>query len=181
MAFFNNLKGNKDMEATKRAINELSTDARVLINFITAEMVNGGKEFLSYVDLSTAIGRDVRKDGYGTLNTAKKYVEKEHSILIETVTKEGIKRSADYSGTLDRTRKHIKKAAKRSLRRVLASSIKDTAMSNTDRINVNTQASLLGAVMMFTDNKSVKKLEGSVLANQSKELPTADTIKEFMK
>jgi hypothetical protein len=165
----------------KRAINELSTDTRVLIHFIEENLIKGDKKHLSYYDMSQAMGRDVQGIGRPNLQTARKHIEKEHGILLETVMKEGIAKSKDYVGSLDRTREHIRKASKRSLKRVLTSSTLDKELPNETRIEVNARASLLGAVVMFSADKSVKRMMGAVENNKAMELPTAETLKEFMK
>lgn len=82
---------------------------------------------------------------------------------------------------LDRKCEHIRKASKRSLKRVLTSSTLDKELPNETRIEVNARASILGAVVMFSADKSVKRMMGAVENNKAMELPTAETLKEFMR
>ena len=158
---------------------EMSTDTRILYNTIESRMVKGGDDFISYGDLNAAIGgRDVQHGARGILRTARKNIEKQHHLLLESVVGEGLKDSAAISGLLSRTKRHISRVSLRSTKRALNAMV-DREMTPEEQTEVGIQISLLGAIRCFTGKKAEHVIEGKVRENQAKELPTAQTLSLF--
>ena len=166
-------------EATRRTIGEMSTDARILYDVLVSRMVKGGEDFVSYADLTKAIGgRNVQNGARGLLCTARKNIERDYNLLLESVRSEGVKKVEVLSGVVEGTVRHIGRMSRRTVSRVVNAAA-DRDMSNDERVEVGVQLSLLGAIQQFTRPKARKLLEGKVKANESKELSTADTIRLF--
>ncbi len=169
-----------EAETKRRSINEISTDARILINVLEKRMIKEGDEFVSYEDLSKAIGRDVRNGARGILQTARRHIQGDHGVIIRSVRGEGIKKTSDYAGVMDSTSKGISRKAKRTMKEVV-NAVAGKELSNEQQIGVNARLSQLGAIMLFSKPKATKKLESAVTQNANNELPTAETLKLFEK
>jgi len=173
------LRSKNMTEATRRTIGEMSTDARILYDVLVSRMVKGSEDFVPYADLTKAIGgRNVQNRARGLLCTARKNVERDYNLLLESVRSEGVKKVQVLSGVVEGTVRHIGRMSRRTVSRVVNAAA-DRDMSNDERVEVGVQLSLLGAIQQFTRPKARKLLEGKVKANESKELPTADTIRLF--
>lgn len=168
-----------EQKAERRTIGEMGTDARILYNFIATRFTKDGADTIGYAELSAAIGgRNVQGRARGILNTARKNVERDHNLLIETVSKEGIRKSDALEGTLTATIHRIGRMSRRSSGRVVNACV-NREIPNDTRVAVGVQLSLLGAIQQFTKPKAAKLIEGKVRENEAKELPTADTIRLF--
>jgi len=163
----------------RRTIGEMSADARILYDFITKHFVKGDSQFISYADLVAAIGgRDVQAEARGLLNTARRNVERDFNLLIETVSGEGIKKSDSVAGAVDQAIKHVGRTSRRTARRVVNAMV-NREIDNAERVQVGVGLSLLGAMDQFSKPKSRKLLETRVKENEAKELPTAETLRLF--
>ena len=167
------------MEAKRKPINELHTDTRILINVLESNLVKGGKDTVSYQELSAAIARNVQNGARGLLNTARKHIEQEHGITLVCIKGQGVKKTNDLTGLLDQTTHHISRTSRKSVKRVL-NAMPNIELSNTDRTAINARLSQLGAISMFAKPSSTKVIEGKV-AELQKELPTAETLRLFGK
>ena len=168
-------------ETKRKTIGEMSGDTRILINYITAKLVKDGEESISYADLCSAIGgRDVQNDARGILATARKHVEDENNILIETVSTVGIKKSKQYVGVLAFATKQVRRLSGKAVRRV-ANAVADKDLSNDERIGVGAYMSGLAAIRLCGEAKNIRKIEGRLKETSTKELPTAETLRLFEK
>ena len=159
---------------------ENETDTRILANTIKMALVDGDG-FVSYADLSASINRDVQDGAYSILKKARKIIEREHGILIETMTNEGIKRTHDMCGTVEHTVTHISKATKRTMNRVV-NAAKDAPLKNGEMAALNARLSQLGVISIFAKKKATNKIEGKIADMGIKtELPTAETLRLFEK
>ena len=162
-----------------RTIGDANVDTRILYDFIVLKLVKEKEAFLSYAQLNASIGgRDVQGDAYGMLRTARKRVDKDFHLLIETVNREGIKKSESVYGALERTIKHIGRSSRRTSKRVVNAMV-DREMDDEQRIKAGIGLSVLGALEQFSKPKAQKLLEVKVRENQAKELPTAETLRLF--
>ena len=169
------------METAKRSFGEMAGDTHILINFITMKMTKEGVDFISYADLNASIGgRNVQDGARGILATARKNVEKENQIVIETVPKQGIKKSGEYIGVLSRATKSIGRLSGRAVRRV-ANALTDKELTNTERIEIGARMSALSAIKICTKDKNTKRIEGKLRDITARELPTAETLRLFEK
>jgi len=164
----------------KKSINEISTDTKILINYLEKEFVKEGRDFIPYSELSAAINRDVQQGARHLMDTAKKRVQAEHNLLLRPVFGEGIKKTTDLSGACDHTIKCIGRKARRTVKEVSNATI-GKELCNDELIHVNSRLSHLGAIMVFTKPKAVKRIESEVRKRGTSQIPTADTLKLFEK
>ncbi len=167
------------MEAKRKTIGEMSADTRILINYITKRMIKDGETFIPYNDLNAAIGeRNVQEGARGILMTARRNVEQECNIIIETVNTEGIALSTKYVGVLAFATKQARRLAARASRRV-ANAISDTELTNEERISIGAYLSGLAAIRLCGATKNIRKIEGRLKETTLAELPTAETLRLF--
>jgi hypothetical protein len=122
----------------------------------------------------------VTNGGRAILNTARKNLERDKNLLIECVHGQGVKVTEERVGILCGARKRIGKVCRKAMKRVV-NSMTNKELPNEERVTVNTQLSLLGAIGMFTAPKAERVIEGQVKANEAKELSTLETLKLFGK
>jgi len=165
----------------KTAINELSTDTRILINVLKAELIHNKHDFVSYKTLSVAIQKDVQKEARGLLSTARKHVQDEHHILLRPVIGKGIKKTDDLVGEAERSTKSIGKKARRAAREIV-NAAQDKVFNNGEETHLNARLSQLGAIAIFAKPKSTGRIEQRIKElNIKTELPTKETLRLFAK
>lgn len=167
------------MKVTRRTIGEMSNDARILYNYIRTRFFKDGVDEISYAELSAAIGgKNVQTTARGLLETARKNIQREHHIYVETIRCVGIKRSLEVVGLLDSKIKHIRRTTRRT-NRIAVDVVTHNEFNKEQMINIFARLSGLGAMERMSSNESVRKLEGAVNAVQPAELPTTDTLRLF--
>lgn len=168
------------MEATqRRTIGEMSNDARLLYNYIVKRIIKEKVDAISYGDLSAVIGgRDVQGPARGLLQTARKNVEREYHLYLETIRGEGIKRSLQVAGLLDATGRHIGRVTRRSIRRAV-DVVAHQKLPQSEQANIAARLSALGVIELFSRKETTRRLEGQVDAQKPSELPTAETLRLF--
>jgi hypothetical protein len=133
-------------------------------------------DVVTYDELSTLLGRDVREFCRGCLDTARNTLQAE-SIFFDTIPNEGFKRldhdeacqaAKDYTTRILRT-------SRRGLRH-LSNVPYDKLQPETQREHL-VLATQLGAVNLFASGKSAKKIEGAVSGSQP--LAIGETLKLF--
>lgn len=156
---------------------EMHQDTRLLIAYLTERFVKEGKDFVSYADLTAAIGgRDVQREARGLLTTARKHLNREHGIILEAVPNEGMRRERDIPVWLGKGRKQMGRAARKRSATAL-NALADNSLDNAAKKRACMELSLLGAIAMLTQPKALKQIEAKVDTSSPKELPTADTLK----
>ena len=168
------------MGAKRKAINELHTDTRILMNMLTMKLVKEDADIVTYEELSKAIGRDIRNGARGLLATARKHVEQDNGIALVVVRDAGIKKTRDYPGMMDESMTGIRRRAARMTRRILGAVASDT-LDDDQQNKVSSRLSMLGVIGLFTRRKSVNRIEAKVREIGNKELPTAETLRLFGK
>lgn len=166
------------MEATlepKRAIAERSAEANILIKRLKKLAVG---ELVGYDELSRLISGDVQGKHRYLLDTARRAMLNEDRSVVECVWGEGMKRLEDEAipaiGTQARGRIHriSKKAAKKM-------SCADFAkLSNEQKLEWNTNMSLMGALALVTKRSKVLELKAAVKATEDR-LPLNKTLELF--
>lgn len=157
-----------------RGIQEKSADTLVIENRLRKAEVG---EIVTYDDLSTLLGRDVRKFCYGNIQTARKTLMGEQ-VFFDVVAGEGLKRltmeeACDVSAAYVN---RAKSAANRGLRHLQNVEFKELS-DDGKRKHLATSAQL-GAVRLFSSSKSAKVIESKV--NGSAEpIPLGETLKLF--
>ncbi len=168
-------------EVKRKTIGELSADTRILINYVTTKMVKENEDFISYDDLNSAIGgRNVQEGARGILTTARRHVENDCNVIIETRPTEGIALSKKYVGVLACATRRAGRLAKRASRRV-ANAIVDTNLTDEERIGVGAYLSGLAAIRLCGQTKNIRKIEARLKETSLTELPTAETLRLFEK
>lgn len=160
----------------KKTIQEISVDARLLHQKLKTIEIGAT---VTWDDLSSVIGRDVRDSGYSALTTARRRVQIDDGMIFDAVHTIGLKRLTDIeivsSGQsfVDRVRRIARKGAKRLL------SVKDfDKLPNNVKVSHNAYASLLGAITQVSSESKVRMLEKHV-QNTQQALPLAKTLEVF--
>jgi len=167
------------MDTKRKGAIEMSTDTRILINILEKVLIKEANRSISYAELSSAIGRDVQGNARGLLKTARKHVEKENHIIIDTVRNEGLEVSERYSGVLEKETTGIRRRSSRTRRRVL-NAIIDKELAKEESKQIMARLSVMGVVELCTKPKLPKKLCDYMDTDGPKELPTAETLKLFL-
>jgi hypothetical protein len=154
---------------------EISSDTRILYNVLEKGLIKEGRDIVSYKELSAAIGRDVQGEARGILGTARKLIKRQHKILLEAVTNEGIKKTEDYEGALDKSRNHIRRTARHTI-------IDVGQALNGQPINptIAAKISTMNAMMLFAGPKIPQKLIDKIEQEKLKELSTVETLRLFL-
>lgn len=156
---------------------EMHQDTRLLIAYLTQRFVKEGQGFVSYAELTAALGgRDVQKEARGLLMTARRTVNREHGVLLEAVSNEGLSRQRDVAAYLDKGKRRIGRAARRQSAAAICA-LDSNGIDNEARTKACLELSLLGAIAMLTQPKARKQIEGKIEASAPKELPTAETLR----
>ena len=166
-----------ESKVTRKSINELSPESRILIQYLTKHLIEDKQDVVTYQEMSAAIGRNVQTEARGKLNTARKHVETENQITIGTVSRVGVKITGDYEGIADNTLKSIGRKTRRTCKRILNVKIGD--LPDDRKTAVFSRVSTLGAINQFAKPSSVKKIEGKVKELGNVELPVKETVKMF--
>ena len=157
----------------KRPIALLSADAKALHERLLKVAVG---ELVGYDALTAEIGRDVRKLGYGALQTARRRVLKQKQYVFGTVANEGLRRLNDVEkvGLGEDGRRRMRRLARRT--QELVSSVDDfDALPEHVKIQHHAHMSLHGAAYSLFSTSSMKKISEAVKSNG--ELPLARTLK----
>ena len=163
-------------ETTKRPIALLSADAKALHERLLKVAVG---ELVGYDALTAEIGRDVRKLGYGALQTARRRVLKQKQYVFGTVVNEGLRRLNDVEkvGLGEDGRRRMRRLARRT--QLLVSAVDDfDALPEHVKIQHHAHMSLQGAAYSMFSTASVKKVSEHVGANGA--LPMGKTLKIFL-
>lgn len=155
-------------------IHQKSTDTKIIEN-VFAECKVG--DVVTYDDLSKAIGRDVRKFASGAIQTAKKTMLKDHSMVFGTVRNVGFQRLQDEQivDTFDNDRLRMQRIAKTSLGKL--STVKFDALNEDQKKRHVAASAQAGALAMFSQKSTSKKIESSVQSTST--MAIGDTLKLF--
>lgn len=163
------------MTEPSKSIAEISVDTQVLMEALKKVLPN---EVVKYSDLSLLIKSDVQKKARGYLNTARKRLMHDDSIVFESVLGVGLKRCDDSAivDTIDHTTKRIRSVARRGGRKL--SCAKYANLTKDEKLKFDTGISMLGVVSLFTKPDSQKTIEMGVKAANQK-LPTNKLLELF--
>lgn len=140
---------------------KLSVDTQTIIKIIQDASVG---DLIPYHTLSEAINKDVTKDGYGAMKSARDKVLKEKSIVFGTVKGVGIKRLNDDEivETSDSFIKQSRRKARKGLKTISCSNYEELDADSRNKHNMN--ASLLGFISKVTDVNSRNKIASLTLS-----------------
>lgn len=167
-------------ETKRKAPNfEPSTDRKILGNYLAKRLVKDEEDFVSYAELSAAIGgRDVQGKARGLLGGARKDLMREHHILTTAVRGEGIRRSVDPAGCVDARVRHIHRTASRGVRE--ATSVLQGNPDNEQRHALLTKVAQLSAIGQFTTTAATRQISGKISREHPEALallPTLDAVR----
>lgn len=166
------------MEATlepKRAIAERSAEANILIKRLKKLAVG---ELVGYDELSKLISGDVQHKHRYLLDTARRALLNEDRIVVECVWGDGMKRLENDAipaiGAQARGRIH--RISKKACKKMTCADFEK--LSNEQKLELNTNMSLMGVLAMVTKNNKVQQLKAAVSAMEDR-LPLNKTLELF--
>ncbi len=156
---------------------EVSSDTRFLLQ--TLEKAEPG-ETITYESMSEAIGRDVRRHALHALYSALRMVVKEHKVF-EAIPNVGYRRLTDseiIKTQADKGMSRIRRTAKRTALRVSSAQVAN--LNNNEKVQMNTQLSMMGAIAHMSRPSELKVLEEKVRA-RADQLPIGETLSAMTK
>ena len=169
-------------ETKKKTVGQACYETQQLVAKLKAIVAAEHYDVVPYQDLSALIGYDVQAngEGYGYLKSAREIVERETGRLIGVVAREGIKllTPEEQVAICPDTMQRLKRANAKGIRRI--GRVQVDKLTEDQRLEYHTTASVLGAIHLFTKPKSVSKIEAAVSAASDK-LAIGDTLKLFGK
>jgi ribosomal protein L30/L7E len=133
-----------------------SSDSKALARRLEATQIG---EIVSYDELTKLIAEDVTKVGRGTLQTARRIVQRDHRIVFDVVRGVGLKRlnSVEIVDQSDQTRERIRRTASRGARSLTCADY--DALPQEKKAKHNISAALLGAISEYASDKKFKSVE----------------------
>jgi len=169
-----------EVETKRKAAFELHADTRILINIIHHRLMDESVETVTYAELNRAIGgRNVQKEANGLLQTARKHVEQNDKIKIETVRDVGLKITDDYGGCLRYARERIRRISRKETKTIL-NAIDGRDLPGDQKRTIMAELSLMSALQLFTGPQMPTKILDKIEANEQNQLPTAETLRLFL-
>ena len=169
-----------EQEQKTKVIGHATYETQQLVDRLKAVVAAENYDLIPYAELSSLIGYDVQRDGYSYLKSAREIVERETGRLVGIVLGEGVKlltpeeQVAIGPDSLQR----LKRATSKSIRRI--GRVQVDRLTDDQRLDYHTTASVLGAVHLFTKPKSVAKIEDAV-SKAADKLAIGDTLRLFGK
>lgn len=167
-----------DGQKRKPTIRELAYDTRLLYDQLKGLPFG---EVLPYEAMTKLLGRDIRDEAHGNLQSARRMLLNHDGIVIGTVRKVGVKKLNDQEIVItgEDASKHVRRSARRALRRLAA--VRDyEALPAESKISHNTFASALAAVVALAKPAGLKRIETEVRRTAA-QLPLARTLAAFAK
>jgi alkylated DNA nucleotide flippase Atl1 len=145
---------------TKQPDFQLSADSAAIVKAIE-EMPVGG--VITYAQLSAVIGRDIRHFR-GSLESARKSVQRDKGMVFDVIRKEGIKRLADNEiiDLSDKAREHSRRHAKRIAKKLIC--VNYESLSKDKQVKHNAALSMFGTLSELSSTASMKRLEAQIQA-----------------
>lgn len=160
------------MADLKRGIQAKSHDTLIVENRLRKTEEG---DLVTYDDLSTLLGRDVRKFGKGCIVTARKTLIAE-SVFFDVIPREGLKRitQEEACNAADSYLVKTRNAASRGMKHL--QNVAFDKLSEQGQKKHLTTSAQLGAVQMFSSAKAAKRIEAKTSNSQ---LALGDTLKLF--
>lgn len=153
-----------------------SIDTKMLAELLRSTEIRG---IVTYVEMQTRIGRDPQKQARGSLQSARKMLEKE-GLVFAAVKNVGMMRLDDI-GVIRNAEADvcsIRRKARRSFNRVSQGVHDYVGLNAQEKMRFNATASILGMITTVLDPRRVRKLEDRV-KGESGALPLAKTLEAF--
>lgn len=153
----------------QRASFEVSADARTLSHILSSAAVG---DVVSYDSMTKAVARDVRSDARGALESARRIVLKERSMVFDAVRGVGLKRltDAEIVELPARARAHIRRTARKTVKALVC--VQYAELTKEAQVKHNTAISMMGVIGELAAEKSTLRLQSKVEA-AGVELPAA--------
>jgi predicted AAA+ superfamily ATPase len=145
----------------KRPRFQLSLDTRLLYDRIKQAEVG---ELVTYEELSTIIGRDVRENGRASLLSARRVAKRDDRIVFGVIQTQGIIRLDDNEivDTADAVLKTIGKRERNAAQTIAASNYE--SLDPEHRVRHNTSMSMMGALASLSKPSAYKRIRSAVEA-----------------
>lgn len=162
------------MTTAKHGIQSKSNDTRIIENRLR-ETKPG--DLVTYGELSTLLGRDVRKFCKSNVDTARRSLVSE-SIFFDCLPNSGYKRLCDEEAVsaADHYRTRAKKSARRGLNHL--KHVPFDGLSDDGKRRHLSMSAQMGAIELFSSTKSLKKIEG-VVGQKMSTMAIGETLKLF--
>ena len=145
---------------TKQPDFQLSADSAAIVKAIEEIPVGG---VITYSQLSTVIGRDIRMFR-GSLESARKAVQRDKGMVFDVLRGEGIKRLADGEiiDLSDKAREHSRRHARRIAKKLIC--VNYATLTKDKQVKHNAALSMFGALSDLSSSASMKRLEAQIEA-----------------
>ena len=149
-----------------KSIRETSVDAQALAKVLEAAEPG---DVVPYATLTATIRKNVQKEGYSTMDSARRLLLREKSMVFESVLNVGLKR-LDGSGIVSLgpdANGRIRRTAGRAIKKMACIGEAYESLSKDEKSSYNSNISALGAVKLFTGAPSIKRIESQVRASSA--------------
>ena len=165
------------VDSGKKIIPQLSVDAKLIADRLEKVAVG---ELIEYDPIGAIIKADVQNGARGTLQSARRYLQREKHIVFEAVIGKGLKRlnDAEIVSTGIHTLARIRRTARRGASKLRCANY-DT-LAPEDQTRFNATASMLGAIHHVAKDKNLKLLEAEA-AKTKAQISFNSTIELFKK
>jgi len=159
----------------KPSIPEISVDSQALIKRLK-EIPKG--ETISYDDLSKVIASDVRGKSNYALKRALHRLVRDERIVFGAVHGVGLKRleDKDHVGIGQSAVRKFRRASRKAAEKMMCADY--DKLNNEEKLEFNTQISILGALSMVTKSNKVLQIREAVRKSQDR-LPLNQTLEAF--
>lgn len=149
---------------------ELSADSKTLASVLLEAQKD---ETITYERLSKAIGRDVRADASGALQTARRLAQREQRMVFDAVRGVGLKRlqDSDIVDLSDKARDQMRRTARRTAKKLVC--VDFDGLPNDKKVKHNAALSMMGALATLTTETSFGRLQSKVQQTRTDHLPAA--------
>jgi hypothetical protein len=169
-----------DTDTKQKTVGVASYETQQLAKRLKVAVDAEDYNVIPYSELSAICGFDVQRDGRSYLKSAREIVERDTGRLLAVVPTEGVKLATleEQTAIAPDVVQRLKRATTKGLKRVAR--VQMDKLTDEQRRECHTAASVLGAVHLFTKPKSIARIESAVDKAMDK-LPIGDTLKLFDK
>jgi hypothetical protein len=162
---------------SRKAIPDLVPDTRILVSILQKVQPD---DTVGYAQLNDAIGRDVQQAARYILQSARNIAARDHGAVFGVISRVGLKRltPAEVPAIGDSAMKSIRRKARRTMKHMQYGT-DGHQLSNGDQIRLNARMSALGALYLFGQESSVKKIEAKLANDGTEQLAVGTTLRLF--
>lgn len=148
---------------------KLSADSSTIAFLLRQAQIG---DVVTYEAISEAIGRDVRENCMGALQTARSLVQRENRMVFDVVRKIGLKRLDNDSivDLSDRAREQARRLAKRTSKKLVC--VDYDSLSREKQTKHNASLSVFSCIAELSTNKAQARLS-KTLETSSMQVPAA--------